>query len=203
MTINHLDTFNQWQPAGFDGQFHWEFIKGAFGPNIMPTDVDGEVECNGYFFAFETKSDESIVLPNGQRRSIEAKVKTGYWTVMILYGKTAETITAYEMLSEENGEIVRRLVKPATSEMVWEECAKWYVETWKRSPAVSSYQLRAEIDRLLAGNARFCTENDRLLAENDRFCTDHDRLLAENDRLRKELCLYKNREFQALLRKAA
>ena len=54
--INNTEYFNQNLPAGFDGQFDWDFLIPAFGNNgIKPSDIDCLIERNGRFLLFETK----------------------------------------------------------------------------------------------------------------------------------------------------
>lgn len=120
--INNLISFNEWGPAGYDGQFHWDFLKGAFGPTIMPMDFDAVVERNGRFLVIETKHSEEVVVPYGQKRSLRALVKTGFFSVMILYGKTPQTITSYIVWHGD----CEKVVNHANAEMVYEQCANWY-----------------------------------------------------------------------------
>ena len=42
--INNQRLFDGAKPAGFDGLFEWDWLKGAFGPAIMPMDFDAVVE---------------------------------------------------------------------------------------------------------------------------------------------------------------
>ena len=120
--IRDISKFNEWQPASFDGQFHWEFLKGAFGPSIMPMDMDAVIERNGYFLVIETKNNENVAIPYGQKLSLKTLAKTGYFSVMILYGKSPDKITSYQLWYGDK----EYTVKPADAEMVYSRCSSWY-----------------------------------------------------------------------------
>lgn len=149
--IRDIEKFNQWQPAGFDGQFQWDFLSGAFGPKIMPMDCDAVVERNGRFFIFETKNSESVSIPFGQMLSLKAMVKTGYFTVMLLFGKTPETIVSYKLWHGDR----EQYIQPASAEMVYERCAQWY--EWVNALPPPQYP-----DHLNAIIRDLTTENSRL-----------------------------------------
>lgn len=69
----------------------------------MPTDVDGIIELNGHFFIFETKGTEFTMVPRGQLKLIEALLRTGYFTVMIIWGDEVENWTMYRGEGERIG----------------------------------------------------------------------------------------------------
>ena len=119
--IRNVAKFQEWLPAGFDGQFHWEFLKGAFGPAIMPMDFDGVIERNGRFLVLETKSSENVSIPIGQRRSLKAACKTGFFSVMVIYGKSQESITAYSVWHKD-----REDNRKGNCNDVYTAAAKWY-----------------------------------------------------------------------------
>lgn len=148
--IRNIDTFNQWQPAGFDGQFHWDFLKEAFGPVIMPMDMDAVVERNGRFFIFETKSSENVSIPHGQLRSLRALVKTGFFTIMILYGKSADSITSYKLWYRDQ----ERRVSPANAQSVYNQCAEWYEFVNSLSPPDYPDDLQFKIADLQKENSQ-------------------------------------------------
>lgn len=146
--IRNLDTFNAWQPAGFDGQFHWDFLKGAFGPSIMPMDFDGVVERNGRFLVKETKN-KGVAIPYGQKRSLKAAVRTGFFTVMVIYGKSAEEITSFEIWHGE----IEKSVDPANAQSVYDQCAQWYEWTNRLPLPVYPEQLQGMVDALRTENS--------------------------------------------------
>ena len=84
--ILYQDRFNQARPAGFDGVFEWDFLKGAFGLKIMPMDIDAMVERGGNFLVFETK-DVGVPVPVGQQITLNALHKTGLFSILFVYGK--------------------------------------------------------------------------------------------------------------------
>jgi hypothetical protein len=149
-----MTSFNEWQPAGFDGQFHWDFLKGAFGPTISPMDLDAVVERNGRFLVFETKHSEEIVISYGQKRSLRALVKTGFFSVILLYGKTPETITSYTIWHGDQ----ERIVSPANDIMVYEQCAEWYRYVNSLSAPDYPDQLRALYESLRQENSQLRAE---------------------------------------------
>ena len=93
MTIHSPRRFREAPAAGFDGVFDWDFILPAFRPtNIKPMDFDGVVERGGQFLVFETKAHEGCEVPRGQKLTLEAAVRTGFFTVVFLYGKTLRDV---------------------------------------------------------------------------------------------------------------
>ena len=63
------------------------WLKGAFPRGILPTDIDGEVEINSFFLRLEFKHESSIRngrIPVGQRIALEALLKTGRFTVVLI-----------------------------------------------------------------------------------------------------------------------
>lgn len=104
--IKYRKAFERDPAAGFDGLFNWDFLKGAFGPQIMPMDFDGVVERFGHFLIFETK-DPGVHIPAGQMRALRELVRHEEFTV-IFCAKRPEQISTYTILtkhgvSERNG----------------------------------------------------------------------------------------------------
>ena len=121
MTVLYPERFHQARPAGFDGLFDWDFLKGAFGPVIMPMDLDGVVERNGRFLVFETKEPGKLI-PRGQEISLKALCSTGIFTIFIVYGKTADALTRMEEWHAKR-EVVH---EPVTPDIVWTRANDWY-----------------------------------------------------------------------------
>ena len=121
MTVLYPARFHQARPAGFDGLFDWDFLKGAFGPVIMPMDLDGVVERNGRFLVFETK-EPGKTIPRGQEISLKALCATGIFTIFVIYGKTADALTRMEEWHAK-GESIH---EPVTPEMVWARANSWF-----------------------------------------------------------------------------
>jgi hypothetical protein len=119
--IRNMERFNQWPPAGFDGQFHWDFLKGAFGNKIMPMDLDGVTERNGRFLVFETKS-ESFAIPLGQKITLNALLRTGFFTIFYVVGKTPEEISYLEVWHGDHTHVV----DPANWQSVYDYSARWF-----------------------------------------------------------------------------
>lgn len=70
------------------GLWDWSILDGCFGDTkIKPTDVDGFVERNGKFLWLETKSP-GVEIPTGQQITFDALMKTGIFTVFVIWGDT-------------------------------------------------------------------------------------------------------------------
>lgn len=65
----------------------FDWLRGIFPRDILPTDVDGEVEINGRFLRLEFKHEDALRagrVPKGQRMALERLVRTGAFTVFIV-----------------------------------------------------------------------------------------------------------------------
>lgn len=136
--IYNPSRFNESLPAGFDGQFHWDFLQGAFGPVVMPMDFDGVVERNGRFLLFETKI-ENASIPVGQRRSLEAAWKTGAFTILILWGKSSETLCMASVWDEWGDRIAPH---PVTADTIYQYASFWWEYASQCSTVDSPWFLR-------------------------------------------------------------
>jgi len=135
-TIYNKEAFEDGLPAGFDGYFHWEWTKGCFGAtNIKPMDFDGVVERSGHFLVFETKK-QGIPVPDAQMRALMAAVKTGYFTVMIMWGKKTP------------GKIIVLHPGGKQEEYYGVEAARGIVKRW--FAYANGLGIRAELKRLFA-----------------------------------------------------
>lgn len=80
MTINNEKVF-------LDGLWDWGCLDGCFGETkIAPTDIDGFVERNGHFLVLETKHPNTRI-PYGQEITFKEMIKTGLFTVVIIWGE--------------------------------------------------------------------------------------------------------------------
>lgn len=136
MTILYPERFQQARPAGFDGVFDWDFLKGAFGPVIMPMDLDGVVERKGRFLVFETK-EPGRPIPRGQEISLNALRATGIFTIFVVYGKTADTLTSMEEWHAKT----KLIHESITPEKVWERSNEWYRHV-SALPSLTENELR-------------------------------------------------------------
>jgi len=83
MTINNPEVYmnNIWD---------WAILDGCFGDTrIKPTDIEGFVERNGQFLVIECKSP-GVQVPIGQQITFYNLIKTGVFTVLIVWGKANE-----------------------------------------------------------------------------------------------------------------
>lgn len=80
MTINDPEKF-------LDGVWDWAMFDGCFGQTrIKPTDIDGFVERKGKFLVLEAKSPD-VDIPTGQQITFESLVKTGYFSILVMWGE--------------------------------------------------------------------------------------------------------------------
>lgn len=146
--IRNMKKFLSWAPAGFDGEFRWDFISQfAFpGTKIEPMDFDAVIERRGHTLIIETKETGKDI-PKGQALSLANQWRLGA-TIMHLAGKTPETITGYSLYCE--GEysssvvIGSKEIKPAT----WVDVS-YVVHRWYSSVNKSKSLLREEYERML------------------------------------------------------
>jgi len=93
-TVYNEELFIKSLPAQYDGFFDWSFMRGLFPRGIMPMDVDGMVELGGKFIIFETKAPMAMI-PDGQRFTQQALLRTGYFTIVNIWGDDAEDWVMY------------------------------------------------------------------------------------------------------------
>jgi hypothetical protein len=115
MTIHNLKKFEE-------GLWDWEFLRQCFGGNIVPSDLDGIVERNGQFLVLEGKSSGTKI-PEGQQILFENFIKSGHFTVIVLWG---ESNKPEKMLFTSATQQV--MIDPATIKDVKDFAYKWYAE---------------------------------------------------------------------------
>jgi hypothetical protein len=87
-TIHSPDTFLASPPAGFDGVFDWSWTVGCWpNPRDKPMDLDFFKERCGQFLVAETKADEDVRVPIGQRIAFDRLWNLGCFTILMIYGK--------------------------------------------------------------------------------------------------------------------
>jgi len=126
--IHYPKTFNKASPAGFDGIFDWDFLLPVFeGTKIEPMDIDAVIERKGKFLIFETKTCNKEI-PNGQRITLEGLIKLGKGnvTVMIIYGKTSDTITNMEEWHYKNGKTTKIMNGCCDRNYVLSRVSAWF-----------------------------------------------------------------------------
>jgi hypothetical protein len=83
-------------PAGFDGEFCWDFLKPAWGATrIRPTDIDAMVERHGAYLLFETKAPGKAV-EDGQRIALEGLACLRPFTI-VFCAKRCEQIDGFDV----------------------------------------------------------------------------------------------------------
>ena len=96
----------------------WTFLNDCFGETkIRVTDIDGLVERNGKFLLIETKMPSSPI-PMGQSIMHKGLLKTGSFTIFIIWGKPNATeemqviTTAKDHgIRKANNDTVKKMVK--------------------------------------------------------------------------------------------
>jgi len=126
--IIYPDTFKAMPPAGFDGVFDWDFLLPAFeGTKIQPMDIDAVVERHGRILMIETKSPNKEI-PQGQKITLEALLALGKGKIhiMIIYGKTPDTIVEIEEWHFRNGKIIKGQRRGCDSDFVLQRVTDWF-----------------------------------------------------------------------------
>ncbi|GAI68127.1 unnamed protein product, partial [marine sediment metagenome] len=109
----------------------WSFLLPIFqGTKIEPMDIDGLVERYGRILIFETKQPDKDV-PSGQVRALETLLRLGrgFVCIMVLYGKSATTITGMEewhYIKGRKGRISKSARKTCDSLYVKERVNAWF-----------------------------------------------------------------------------
>ncbi len=127
-TIKYPGTFKSSLPAGYDGIFDWAFLLSIFeGTKIEPMDIDGLVERHGRILIFETKQPGKDI-PIGQVGALETLLRLGrgFVCIMVLYGKSATTITKMEEWHYGKGRIGKSSRKTCDSLYVKERVTAWF-----------------------------------------------------------------------------
>jgi hypothetical protein len=128
MAIKYPKKFMSKLPAGWDGEFEWDFLETAFGAKGMPMDFDAVVERYVNFLLFETKSLGKAV-PKGQLITFDALIKTGYWTIFFLWMDSKNRPVKMETW-HHNGTVTD--VKNTDMYTVWVRAKAWYKWASKR-----------------------------------------------------------------------
>lgn len=102
--LTNKKLFSESLPARFDGVFEWDFLDECFAPTkIKPMDLDAIIERKGHFLVFETKPERAQNFPVGQGITLKALHNVGCFTIIVLYGKTKETINKIYVYPEGAG----------------------------------------------------------------------------------------------------
>ena len=150
--------FSQWLPAGFDGQFHWDFLNASFkGTQIKPMDFDAVIERRGNFLVFETK-EKGKSIPVGQEITLTRAWRNGF-TIIHVEGKKASEITGFAIYSgideHKEGKVGSREMQPRTVEDLIYVVRRWFCwadgvamptrEEWERELWVEDYEAEEKL----------------------------------------------------------
>lgn len=169
MAINYPDRFAQAAPAGFDGIFEWDFLRGCFPRGIMPMDFDAVIEIGNHFLVFETKQPGKTV-DVGQRRTFESLLSIPAFTIFMLWGKTPESIARLIVCHGKE----RNDINPATVEDVRREAKAWADKADQAPRLPLSLDERRMIFESLSG-AKKSIDALVSLYTNDDFLTDYNK----------------------------
>ena len=99
--IKNPERFFEWPPAGWDGEFVWDFLDPAWAeiPKAGLMDIDATFERNGHLLYFETKMPGKEISA-GQKRTLTEAWKRYKTTVVVVYGKCPKTIEAFRFYDE-------------------------------------------------------------------------------------------------------
>lgn len=135
--LHSRDLFEKNPPAGFDGQFHWDYLipplQKATGRNIQPMDQDAGIEIGGHHLVFETKN-VGVPVPRGQVRALLQLWAKGYHTIVFLWGKKEPHIAKIYYAGGEKKGPMRNITKEYLVEVTY----RWAV--WaNRNPCPFQY----------------------------------------------------------------
>lgn len=94
MTLNRRAEFERALPAGFDGEFEWSFLAGAFPRDIMPMDIDGCVEIESKFLLFETKNP-GLKVKKGQQQTLRRFLQYRGVSIIFTNGKRYDEFRSF------------------------------------------------------------------------------------------------------------
>lgn len=117
----------------------------------MPMDWDGVVEVNNRFLVFETKQPGAPI-PRGQEMALWGAVLTGYFTVFIVYGKTAIDIQSFEILWNQNGAVQQKAVIGGAETLLA------YTRRWFEKADAISIWTQGKSGTLFLNRCQFCKQ---------------------------------------------
>lgn len=104
------------------------FLRGAFPRNILPTDVDGEVELYGHFLRLEYKHETCLrngMIPKGQAQAFKSLVNTGKFTIFYVGHNSNGSITLLDIISNSESGIKIKRIDPCDEGRLWTACNRW------------------------------------------------------------------------------
>jgi hypothetical protein len=112
------------------------FLRGAFPRNILPTDIDGEVEINGHFLRLEFKHEKCLRdgrIPRGQAMCFRSLLETGRFTIFYAGHNSMGEVTCLQIWTSNN----IKVLDPCDMARFYLACANWakYAEKAERKAA--------------------------------------------------------------------
>jgi hypothetical protein len=116
MTIMNPEKF-------MEGIWDWGILDNCFPGGMKVSDIDGFFERKRNFLVFECKSP-GVPIPKGQQISFDNMVKTGLFTVILIWGtrNNPQEIQVFYA----NGKVSKK--KPATLEDLRKVVSWWYTQ---------------------------------------------------------------------------
>jgi hypothetical protein len=97
----------------------------AFPRDILPTDIDGEIELNGYFLRLEFKYEDCLRegrIPKGQAECFRALLSTGRFTIFYIGQNSFGETTCLQIWTQGNGP---KIIDPCNNERLYQACSNW------------------------------------------------------------------------------
>lgn len=103
----------------------YDWLLGAFPRDIVPTDIDGEIEVGGRFLRLEFKHEAAIrngIRPSGQLTAFLRVAKTGFFTVLFVGTNDRYEPTCFVPI-KSNGEMAP--LRETNKDQLREFCHQW------------------------------------------------------------------------------
>lgn len=110
----------------------YDWLKGVFPRGCLPTDIDGELELNGYFLRLEFKDEKALrhgYVAKGQRLALSRLVETKRFTVVLIGVGDFGEPTCWESYSHDGK---HSKLRDTTKEKLREYFKRW--AAWAESP---------------------------------------------------------------------
>lgn len=100
------------------------FLRGAFPRGILPTDIDGEVEINGFFLRLEFKHEKCLRdgrIPRGQAMCFKSLIKTKKFTIFYVGHNSMGEVTCLQVWHKDGV----FTIDPCSTQRFYDACANW------------------------------------------------------------------------------
>jgi hypothetical protein len=126
MTINDMDKFTS-------SLWDWKFLDNCFqGTRIKVSDIDGIVERKGQFLVIECKNP-NVPIPVGQKIMFDNMAKTGFFTVIVVWGEKNKPEKMKILCKNKNGLFVEKDYEEIDEEKLKKTVGAWYATVNKNN----------------------------------------------------------------------